>query len=65
MSDQPIKAVKVKLIYPHSIGDRVELFGAVFERDGEHHYSTVSEDLAAQIVDQSGGEIVEEVTDGQ
>ena len=50
--------VKVKLIYPHSIGDRIEIFGAVFVRDGEHHYANVSEDLAAKIIAEGGGEVV-------
>jgi hypothetical protein len=50
--------VKVKLIYGHAIGDRIEIFGAVFNRDGESHFADVSEDLAAQIVAQGGGEIV-------
>jgi hypothetical protein len=64
MSEQPIKAVKVKLIYPHSIGDRIDIFGATFDRDGEHHYAVVSEDLAAEIVNGGNGEVVGEVTDG-
>lgn len=64
MPDQPIKAVKVKLYYPHSIGDRIDIFGATFERDGEHHYAIVSEDMAASIVEQGGGEIVVEVING-
>jgi len=59
MTDETTSStVKVKLIYPHSIGDRIEIFGAVFERDGEHHYANVSEDLAAQIIAQGGGEVV-------
>ena len=57
--------VKIKLIYPHHIGDRVELFGALFDRDGEYHYATVNIELANQIVAQGGGIIVEEINNGQ
>jgi hypothetical protein len=50
--------VKVKLIYQHTIGDRIEIFGAVFDRDGEYHYAMVSQDLADQIVQEGNGEII-------
>jgi hypothetical protein len=54
----PIPQVKVKLIYPHSIGDRIDIFGAVFEREGEHHYAMVSQDHANQLVQEGNGEII-------
>lgn len=54
------KLVKVRLIYPHQVGDRVELSGAVFERDGEHHYAQVDPALADSIVNEGCGEIVNE-----
>lgn len=50
--------VKVRLIYPHQVGDIVPIFGAVFERDGDHHYAIVDQALADSIVAQGGGEII-------
>lgn len=50
--------VIVRLIYPHQIGDRIEILGAVFERDGEHHYALVNQALADSIVNAGCGEIV-------
>lgn len=50
--------VKVRLIYPHQVGDRIEILGAVFEREGEHHYAQVDQSLADSIVSAGCGEVV-------
>lgn len=49
---------KIRLIYPHSIGDRIELHGVVFNREGEYHYGFADIDLANVIVAQGYGEII-------
>jgi hypothetical protein len=49
---------KIRLIYPHSIGDRIELHSVVFNREGEHHYGYADPDLANAIVAEGNGEIV-------
>lgn len=38
--DSPEATTKIRLIYPHQIGERVEIYGAVFtqeEADGKHY----------------------------
>jgi hypothetical protein len=58
MAEDDDNKIKVKLIYPHAIGDRIVIFGAVFIRDGEHHYAFVDQDLANQMVTEGHGEII-------
>lgn len=50
--------VRCKLLYNHSIGDTIELYGAMWRRDGEHHYATVDSDMAKQLVSQGNAEIL-------
>jgi len=43
---EAVAKTKIKLVYPHAIGDRIELHGVIFNRDGEHHYGYADADLA-------------------